>query len=313
MHNTIRRLGYTCVLVAFGAASAAAQAPAAQQPPDPAVEALRAGQQLMRDGKAEEALASYRKVAEQFPAAVPVQIRLGVHLDLMGRYADARTHLAKALAMPLTPPLEAQALRAMAISYAFEGNCAGAVPYEQKLFDRYVANKEYVPAAEIGTELARVCLESGNLDVAAAWYKKAVDTARMTPDLSAAAKDLWQFRSEHALARLAARRGQTAQAGVHVKAAKAALDTGTNPDQAPFFPYLVGYVAFYTGDAKAALAELSKGNMNDPFVLALMAQAHEKLGDQAAAKELYTKVMTSTSHNPNNAYARPLARKKLGL
>jgi tetratricopeptide (TPR) repeat protein len=298
--------------VAFGAASVAAQAPAAQQPPDPAVDALRAGQQLMRDGKAEEALASYRKVAEQFPTAAPVQIRLGIQLDLMGRYAEARTHLAKALTMPLTPAVEAQALRAMAISYAFENNCAGAIPHEQKLFDRYVANREYVPAAEIGTELARVCLEAGDFDTAAAWYKKAVDTARLTPDLSAAAKDLWQFRWEHAQARLAARRGNKTQADVHIKAAKAALDTGTNPDQAPFFPYLVGYVAFYTGDTRTALAELLKGNMNDPFVLALIAQAHEKLGDQAAATDFYTKVLASTAHNPNNAYARPLARKKLG-
>jgi tetratricopeptide (TPR) repeat protein len=75
----------------------------------------------------------------------------------------------------------------------------------------------------------------------------------------------------------------------------------------------VGYVAFYAGDYKAALAEFQKGNQNDPFILNLIAQSHEKLGDKAAAMEHYKKVMGFTTHNPNNAFARPFARKKLGL
>jgi len=81
----------------------------------------------------------------------------------------------------------------------------------------------------------------------------------------------------------------------------------------PFYPYLVGYVAFYTGDYKTALAEFLQGNQTDPFILSLIAQTHEKLGDQAAAMDYYKKVMASTAHNPTNAFARPLARKKLGL
>jgi tetratricopeptide (TPR) repeat protein len=313
MHNTFFRFGYTCIVLALGAASLAAQTPAPQPPPDPAAEALRAGQQLMRDGKADDALAAYLQAAEKFPTSVPVRLRIGVHLDLMGRYAEARTHITKALAMPLTPALEAQALRAMTISYAFENNCKDAIPYQQRLIDRHVKNKEFTSAGEMGTELARVCLEAGDFDTAAAWYTRSYETALQTPNMTPAAKDLWKFRLEHAQARLAARRGDKATAATHVAAAKAALDTGTNPDQAPFFPYLVGYVAFYTGDTRTAIAELMKGNLNDAFVLALIAQGHEKLGDQAAAKEYYTKVMASMSHNPNTAYARPLARKKLGL
>ncbi len=292
-----------------------AQAPATQQPPDPAAEALRAGQQLMRDGNADGALAAYLKATETFPASVPARIRVGIQLDLMGRYAEARTHFTKALAMPgLTPAFEAQALRAMAMAWAFEGNCKEAIPYESRLYERYLTkDKDFYMAGEIANELARVCLESGDYDTAAAWYKKGYDAGLQEPNLSAARKDLWQFRWHHAQARLAARRGNQAEAAKQVAAAKAALDTGTNPDQAPFYPYLVGYVAFYGGDYKAALAEFMKGNQNDAFVLALIAQSHEKLGDQAAAMDYYKKVMAITSHNPNNAFARPLARKKLGL
>ena len=327
--QTISRFACTLGVFALGAVSllgaspASAQAPtpaqqqappAAQQPPDPAADALRAGQQLMRDGKADEALAAYLKAVEQFPTSVPARIRVGVQLDLMGRYAEARTHFEKALAMPLTPAQEASALRSMAMAYAFENNCKAAIPYESRLYERYLTkDKDFYMAGEIANELARVCLEAGDYATAEAWYKRGYEAGLQEPNISAARKDLWEFRWQHAQARLAARRGDKALAGKHVAAAKAALDTGTNPDQAPFFPYLVGYVAFYSGDYKAALAEFAKGNQNDPFVLSLIAQSHEKLGDQAAAMECYKKVMTFTTHNPNNAFARPLARKKLGL
>ena len=118
---------------------------------------------------------------------------------------------------------------------------------------------------------------------------------------------MWNFRWEHAQARIAARRGEQALARRHEAAAKALLDTGTNPEQAAFFPYLAGYVAFYDGDYKGALAQLQNANQDDPFILALMAQSHEKLGAQGRAQELYRRILTFTSHNPTNAYARPLA------
>jgi hypothetical protein len=44
----------------------------------------------------------------------------------------------------------------------------------------------------------------------------------------------------------------------------------------------------------------------------LLAQAYEKSGDQAHAMEFYRKVLASNAHNPTNAFARPLARKKVG-
>jgi tetratricopeptide (TPR) repeat protein len=312
--RTIQRIGYTLVVSLLGVSALFAQAPAPQaQPPDPVTEALREGQQLMRDGKADDALASYMRVVEKFPASVPARIRVGVQLDLMGRYADARTQFAKALAMPLTPPLEATALRSMAMAYAFEGKCKDAAPFETKLYERYVRDKEAYNAGEIANELARVCLESGDLDTAAAWYKKGYDAGLQEANISPARKDLWQFRWHHAQARIAIRRGDKAEAARQVALAKTVLDTGTNPEQAPFYPYLVGYVAFYGGDYTTALAEFTKGNQNDPFVVNLMAQCHEKLGNQAAATEHYKKVMTFTTHNPNNAFARPFARKKLGL
>jgi tetratricopeptide (TPR) repeat protein len=98
-----------------------------------------------------------------------------------------------------------------------------------------------------------------------------------------------------------------------VAAARAILDRGTNTEQAQFLPYLVGYVAFYGGDYRTALAELQRANQNDPFIESLIAQAYEQLGDKDRAAEYYRKVLTSNAHGPTNAFARPLAKQKLGM
>ena len=130
--------------------------------------------------------------------------------------------------------------------------------------------------------------------------------------MSDADKNLWLFRWENAQARIAARRGQREDAQKHVSAAKVALDKANNPDQARFYPYLTGYIAFYGGDYKTAIADLQQADQRDPFILSLLAQAYEKSGDQERAMDYYRKVLASNAHNPTNAFARPLAKKKLG-
>jgi tetratricopeptide (TPR) repeat protein len=237
-------------------------------------------------------------------------VRQGVALDLEGKYTEARQHFAKAIEAAATPQAKARAMGAMAMSYAFENDCKGAEKYETQVYDTAVAAQDFFSAGEVANELARVCIEAGSLDKAFEWYQKGHQTGLREPNLSADRKDLWDFRWEHAQARIAARRGNKAEAQKHVAAAKAILDKGTNPDQAQFFPYLTGYVAFYAGDYKTALADLQKANQ-DPFILVMIGQTYEKLGDKTQAMEFYRKALNSRAHNPPNAFAHPFAKKKL--
>ncbi len=238
-------------------------------------------------------------------------VKQGVAADLAGQYTDARKAFAKAIEVAGTPRAKTQAMRSMAMSYAFENNCKEAAKYEAPIYEQYLDAKDFYNAGEIANELARVCIEAGDLDGAAKWYQTGHDAGLREPDIKPDRKDLWEFRWEHAQARLAARRGNKAEAQKHVDAAKIVLDKGTNPNQQPFFPYLTGYVAFYAGDYKSALTDLQQANQNDPFILSLIAQSYEKIGDDAQAKTYYQKILTFTMHNPPNAYARPLAQKKL--
>jgi tetratricopeptide (TPR) repeat protein len=308
MTSTYRLPSILLACVLFWVACAAASSQAA--PSDDVQALIKQGQDLNRQGKQDEALDRYKQALAKSPNSYQAHLESGIALDLKGDYAAARTHLKAAIdAAPADQ--KNRALRTMAVSYAFESNSGEAEKYEKQAFDALMAKPDVEAAAGVANELARIELESGDVDGAERWYKTGYETAMRKSDMKDSDKNLWEFRWAHAKARIAARRGQREEAQRQVAAAKAALEKANNPDQAPFLPYLIGYVAFYGGDYVAAITELGKANQDDPFVLALLAQSYEKTGDDAHAKEYYGKVMANNSHSPANAFARPLARKKL--
>jgi len=287
------------------------QAPATQQSKtEDAAELVKQGEELAKNGKPDEALALYERAVELNPNLYQAQLFMGVALDLQGKYEEARKHLAKAIELA-SQEQTVQALRVMAVSYAFQRNTAKASEYEKRAFDLQNNWKQYADAAGTANELARIYLESGDIDNAFQWYQIGHTTALKIPNLTPAQKDLSDFRWNAALARIAARRGQREQALQYLTMCKTYLDKGDNPDQIQFYPYLVGYAALYRGDYATAIKELQKATQTDPFVLSLLAQAYEKLGDKAHARDYYQKIMLINTHNPSNAFARPIAREYL--
>ena len=305
------------VALALCAPSLLAQSPAPQtstpqsSPKDTdALELVKQGQKLNSEGKQDEALALYNRALQLSPDLYQAQLAAGIALDLEGKYQEARVHLAKAIALAANEQ-KIVALRAMGVSYAFTRDTDHAAKYEQQAFDSQYAEKKFDDAAGTANELARIYLESGDVDNAFQWYQTGHLTALLKPNMTPAEKDLWEFRWESALARIRARQTRKEEAQKHLAAAKAILDLGSNPDQARFYPYIAGYVAFYGQDYKTAITELQKADQKDPFILSLLAQAYEKSGDKAKAMEYYKQVLTINSHSPTNAFARPLAEQKV--
>lgn len=246
-------------------------------------------------------------------------VRQAIKLDNDGMYAEARQLLQQAIDTAADPAAKAAAQRALAMSWAFAGNCDETRKYEQMVIDYWKTREQQEPAnaffqqGEMATEAARVCIDLGNLESAERWYRKGHELGTKEPNISADRKALWDFRLEHALARLAARRGNRTEAGRHVAAARSALDrmTDLRKQQEIFFPYLTGYVAFYLGDDKKAVDDLLEANQRDPFIQTLTAQVYEKLGNKQKAAEYYGKAASSAGHNPPAAYAHRFAKKAL--
>ena len=301
----------TCAFFLLMAFSLAQQAAPAKAPvPGSPEDLVQQGEKLSRQGKQDEALALYARALDKSANLYQAHLAAGVALDLKGDYAAAQEHFTKAIEVAPSDS-KPQALRSMAVSYAFQGDAFKASEQEMQVFNARLAKRDSVGAAETCNELARIYLELGDADHAYKWYKMGYETVIHKPDLSETDKNLWLFRWESAQARVAARRGKADEAQQHVTAAKAALDKAKNPDQARFYPYLTGYVAFYAGDYKTAIADLQKADQHDALNLVMLAQAYEKSGDASQAKEYYRKVLEVNAHNPTNAFSRPLAKKKL--
>jgi len=172
-----------------------AQQPAPSKAPAPGSPAdlVQQGEKLSREGKQDEALALYRQAIDKAPRLYEAHLAMGQALDLKGEYAEAREHLSKAIELAPADS-KPQALRSMAVSYAFEGNAFKAAESEMELFNTRLAKSDSVGAAETCNELARIYLESGDPDHAYKWYKMGYETVAHKPDLSDADKNLWLFR-----------------------------------------------------------------------------------------------------------------------
>jgi tetratricopeptide (TPR) repeat protein len=264
-------------------------------------ENLRQAMQLMNDGRTADALAAVRRELQTNPTST----QAANLLDLLGATDDARQVFQRAIDAATDPAAKANLQRSMAMSYAFAGDCANAVKYEEMVIAYWVTREQAEPQnafyqqGEMANEAARVCIDAGDLDTAERMYRRGTELGLKEPGNQTHPRSLWDYRLAHALGRIAARRGDAAEA------------------QERFFPYLVGYVALYTNDLTKAESELTKtiqtpGNQGDPFMHALLGMTYEKLGQAAKARELYERAYSlATAHNPPAAFTRPFARAKL--
>lgn len=274
---------------------------------------VKQAQQFNSEGKQDEALAVLKQMLATDPNSYEANLAAGVVLDLKGDYDTARTYLKRAIELAPSDR-RVQSLRTMAVSYAFQCDLPHVMSFEQIAAESQVAAEKFSDAAGTYNELGRIYLECGDTAGANKWYQTGYQTAAKSLNLPQADRDLWSFRLQNAKARIAAREGNATEANADVASAKALLDGGKVPqNQQIFYPYLTGYVAFYGKDYKTAIDQLQKADQKDPFILVLQAQAYEKLGKQDEAMKLYREVLTINTHNPTNAFARPFAKKKLGM
>ncbi len=192
--------------------------------------------------------------------------REAARLDSEGRTKEARVLIQRMIDEAADPAAKAAAQRFMAMSYGFDADCANAVRYEEMVIAYWVTREAAEPQnaffqqGEMANEVARVCIDAGDLDTAEKYYRRGSELGNREPEPRTHPRGLWDYRLAHALGRLAARRGDKAEAGRQVALARKALDSDTAMarQQDRFFPYLAGYVALHTGDLKTAEAELTR-------------------------------------------------------
>jgi tetratricopeptide (TPR) repeat protein len=287
----------------------AVQVGAQSEPVDP-IKLVQQGRRLNTEGKQREALELYEQALKASPDLFEGHLASGIALDLLGRYAEAREHLTRAIALA-PPEAKVNALDAMAVSFAFERKADQGAPFYQQAFDLESAERP-ASAAEQANALGRLYLETGNTKSAARWYQTGYEMSRRQKDEPGSQLDLWRFRWLHAQARIAVREKRITDANANRAAAKALVAaTRSLSDEGPALAYLDGYLDLYSGKPKTALAALAKADQTDPFVVMLQAQASERAGDRKGAVAFWRKVLEFNGHSLQNALARPAAKSAL--
>lgn len=269
-------------------------------------------------------LAATAQQGQRAPNPRADSLRSAQRLDAEGNHASSRAIFQALIDNAPDEAARAAANRRMAMSYGYDGNCAKVIEHEERVIAYWRTRRAEEPQnahyqeGEMANEAARVCHDAGFFDEAERYYRRGSELGNMEPAPRTHPKSLWDYRLAHAMARIEARRGNKPAAERYIADARRALDS--DPEMADgqerYFPYLVGYVALYTGDLVTAERELTKameGLRNDPFQVVLLGMTYEKMGNAAKAKELYERAFEmSTGSNPPNVYSRRFTREKLG-
>ena len=265
-----------------------------------------------------------RRGDEDAPNPRRDSLRTAQRLDAEGNHSEARAIFQALIDNAPDPASRAAAQRRLALSYAYDGNCAKTIELEEQVIAYWVTRREAEPQnahyqeGEMANEAARVCIDAGFIDEAERMYRRGSELGNMEPEPRTHPRSLWDYRLAHALGRIEARRGNAEEAQRWVREARRILDSDPEMAEAQerYYPYLVGYVALYTNDLQTAAAELTKameGLPNDPFQVVLLGMTHEKMGHEDVAKEHYERAFEmATGSNPPNVFSRRFTREKLG-
>ena len=292
------------VCLALSATGAAAQTPAPE-------DLVKQGRALVSQGKLDDAVTLYRQAIKLAPQSFDTRLAMGTVLDLLGQYAEARTHLAEAIRRAPAGARN-QAMITMGVSWAFESRPDDALKYFEPVYKQQLADQDLAGAAATANGVGRLYLETGNTMKARKWYEQGIQHARAIDGLPPSERDLWELRWLHAAARVSAREGRADEARKQVAAFEQVMQKrGRTSEDNEIYRYLLGYVGYYLKDYDRAIAELAKGNMTDPFITNLLAMAYEAKGDVTNARQYYRRTLEINAHSLQNAIARPHARSKL--
>ena len=283
-------------------------ATAAQYPED----LVRQGRALMTQGKHDEAEALYRQALSLSPRSFDAARSLGILLNLKGQYPEARKHLQVAIDVAPTSTVRNQATGDLALSFVFEGKPAEAQGHFEAVRLQQQTDGDISAAGASARAIGRILIEAGDLVNDRKWYEIGYREWRPLPSQPETEQLLWELRWRHFMARVLAREGKIDEAKRLLSEFTALMQKrGNRAEDIEIYRWVAGYVAYYAKDYDGAIAQLTQGNLADPFILNLIGMAYEAKADLTNARAYYRRTLQSNVHNLQAAIARPHARAKL--
>ena len=266
---------------------------------------------LLKMGKFDQSIEQYQKALAVDQNFVNSHSGIAAALMYQGKPSEAAAELEKLSGKARTDGERRTALFAETVVAADNGKIQDAIALVDKQYALGEKTKD-VPAMAGDLQLKGILLaESGKPADAQAQFERAL---KMTEDsnLSQANKENARTGQHQNLALVSLAKKDYATAKSHADEYLKGVESRSNPAQVRQAHGLLGRVALEQKDYDTAIAELGKGNQQDPAVLYRTCLAYEAKGDHAKAKDFCAKAADFNSL-PQINYALVRAKaKKLG-
>ena len=264
---------------------------------------------LMKMGRFDESIAMYRKALNADSNFSNSRYGIASNLMFQGKHDDARAELADLQRRARNDGDRRLAYFATAVTYADQGNYDQAVAQLEKEYGVDEKNNDHaLMAADLGN-IGDVFLEAGKPKEAARRYQQEVQVQENS-DLPSEVKENARLVLHYDLGRVAATEGDLSAAKQHAQTFLKGASSKSNDGQIRQAHELSGMIALQEKQFDRAIAELSQGNQQDPYILYQLGQAHQGAGQTDKAQEFYRRAANqNTLPTLNYAFVRARAKK----
>jgi tetratricopeptide (TPR) repeat protein len=263
---------------------------------------------LMKMGKYDESIEHYRKALAVDSNFAASRIGIASDLNFKGEHDAARAELDRLYAMARSNGERRAAHFAKAVSYADQGDMAGALAELEKQYALAEAMGDAgAMAGDLGA-MGDVLCEAGKFEEALGKYQLAHKLIKES-NLSDQIKSNADLTLLYTTGYVAARTGNIAEARVKAKEFLRGAEALDNPNFMRLAHQLVGLIALEDKDYKKALKEFEQASQQNPYTLYRIALAYRGAGNAGKAKEFAERAANYNGlNNMALSYVRDKAR-----
>lgn len=262
---------------------------------------------LLKIGKFDGAIENYRKALEVNPNFPASYIGIATSYNLKGEHARARQQLDKFHEMARDDGQRRAALFATMVSYVDEGDMENALATAREM---YAIAEKIDDAANMAGDLGNmgtILLEFGKPDAALDKFNKSIGIIRASR-LSEAQKELAEQGHRFNLTRVALAKDDMMTAKQHAAEYRKKAQAHNNNFQIWNAHQLAGMIALAEKDFDTAVRELEQSNLQNPYNLYRLAQAHKGRGNTEQSKKI---LKQAKSYNALNSLQYAFMRNQL--
>jgi tetratricopeptide (TPR) repeat protein len=267
---------------------------------------------LLKTGRFDEAIMQYNKALAIDPTFLNSYFGIAAALAYKGKAAEAGAELQKITDKARTDGERRTALFGQMVVAADAGKLDQALAEVEKQYALGQKTND-IPAMAGDLQLkGNILLEMGRYDDAKKAYEEALRITTGDANLSQQLKDNTALFHHYNLARVSIGKKDFATAKTETETFKRGAEAAKNPNQIKQAHELAGMTALAEKNYDLAIAELVQSNQQNPKNLYLLGEAYQGKGDDAKAKESFTKAAKFNSlPQLNYAFVRAKAEKAI--